>query len=78
MTTTMQGRESRLSQAQCRVLLAMHPTEGRDAWRLAGRLRTINALSDNRLIEQGRRGWVDARLTELGRHIRGTLEVRTA
>jgi hypothetical protein len=71
--SNMDGRSDRLSPAQERVLLAMHPTEARDAWRLAWKLRTLNALSGNQLIEQGSRGWVDARLTDLGRHVRETI-----
>ena len=63
----------KLTPAQRRVLLAMHPTQPTDAWRVAWRLRTLHQLGAEALIAPGVQGFADARLTELGREVREAL-----
>ena len=58
---------------QRRVLLAMHPATPTDVWRLSWRLATIRKLDAARVIAKGQRGWVDARLTDLGIQVRADL-----
>lgn len=62
-----------LTPEQRRVLLAMQPSAPTDVWRLSWRLATIRKLDAARVIAQGNRGWVDARLTDLGIKVRADL-----
>ena len=55
------------------ALLAMQPSGTTDVWRLSWRLATIRKLDAARVIAQGQRGWVDARLTDLGIQVRQDL-----
>lgn len=66
-----------LTPEQRRVLLAMSPAKPTDVWRLSWRLATIRKLDAARVIAQGQRGWVDARLTELGLQVRADLAQTT-
>ena len=62
-----------LTPEQRRVLLAMQPATPTDVWRLSWHLKTIRKLDAARVIAQGQRGWVDARLTDLGIQVRADL-----
>ena len=62
-----------LTPDQRRVLLAMQPAIPTDVWRLSWRLATIRKLDAARMIAKGQRGWVDARLTDLGIQVRADL-----
>ena len=62
-----------LTPEQRRILLAMDPAIPTDVWRLSWRLATIRKLDAARVIAQGRRGWVDAHLTDLGIEVRAGL-----
>ena len=66
--------ESKLTPAQRRVLLSMHPTRPTDVWRLAWKLNTVQGLDAQKIIARGQRGWIDAQLTEYGQEIRAQLE----
>ena len=62
-----------LTPEQRRVLLAMQPSRPADVWRLSWRLKNLAKLTAVRVIEPGKRGWVDARLTDLGIQVRADL-----
>ena len=62
-----------LTPAQSRVLLAMIPDRPCDAWSVSPRVTTLYELQARGLIEQGSRGWLDARLTEIGCTLRWQL-----
>lgn len=62
-----------LTAEQRRVLLAMQPSTPTDVWRLSWRLKNLSKLTAVRVIEPGQRGWVDARLTDLGIQVRADL-----
>ena len=64
---------SKLTPAQRRVLLSMHPSRPADVWRLAWSLDTVQRLDAEKVIVRGQRGWTDAQLTELGEEIRAQL-----
>jgi hypothetical protein len=66
-----------LTPAQSRVLLAMLPDEPCDAWSISARITTLYELQARGLIEQGSRGWLDARLTELGSTLRWQIRDRS-
>ena len=59
-----------LTAAQARVLLAMRLDQPCDAWSISARISTLYELEARGLVVQGRRGWLDARLTELGNTLR--------
>ena len=66
-----------LTRVQSRLLLAMPPDRACDAWSLALRFTTLYELEARGLITQGRRGWLDATLTEPGRVLRSQLNTQT-
>lgn len=70
----MMGAHPRgLTLLQSRVLLAMQTGRSCDAWSLSKRLTTLYELEARGLIRQGKRGWLDATLTEAGRVVRTEL-----
>lgn len=66
-----------LTPMQSRVLLAMPADQPCDAWSISARVTTLYELEARGLIRQGRRGWLDARLTELGCTLRRQLMDRS-
>jgi len=62
-----------LTPAQRRVVLAMDPKAPCDAWSRSARVTTLYELAALDLIAKGRRGWLDASLTEAGRAMRDAL-----
>ena len=75
MSEMMVGHVRGLTPAQGRVLLAMPANRSCDAWLLCWHLATLYLLEARGLIAQGRRGWLDAELTDLGRRIRHQLQL---
>lgn len=67
-----------LTLAQTRVLLALQPDQPCDAWSLSARITTLYELEARGLIAQGRRGWLDATLTESGCTLRWQVLDRAA
>lgn len=64
-----------LTRAHFRLLRAMPPDRVCDAWSLASRFTTLYELEARGLIKQGRRGWLDATLTESGCVLRSQLNI---
>jgi hypothetical protein len=73
MTSLMGAHPRGLTPAQSRILLAMQAGRTCDAWSLSKRLTTLYELEARGLIRQGKRGWLDAALTEAGRAMRTEL-----
>lgn len=64
----------RLTAAQRRMLAALDPVKPFNAVRAAPRLSSVRCVSEIGLIERGRCGWADAKLTKLGRAVQARIQ----
>jgi hypothetical protein len=62
-----------LTAAQATALVAMHPHRPFNAFKISPRVKSMQRLAALDLIERGREGWLDARMTRLGREVRAKL-----
>lgn len=73
MTGIMAAHVRALTLAQRRVLLALDPDRPCDAWSRSARVATLYELLALDLVAKGKRGWLDATLTDAGRTMREAL-----
>jgi hypothetical protein len=64
----------RLTAAQRRMIAEIDPLKPFNAVRAAPRLSSVRCVSEIGLIERGRCGWADAKLTKLGRAVQARIQ----